>query len=292
MTLGRGFLVVGAAADLSRLDCVIVVDPPEPSPSEPSPSPRVYKREWSPSYWRGSLDEVVGAARAALDEIKRQRPGEMFEENISLDFDDASTQDFGSLDGLQEAVSTVDIADVTGLRIGFPVDVNTSVQIWASSFGLSVKAEGSEAFASGMVATLKSRLAGGAEAGDQAARIPLRFIDWFLLGLIPVAFFGSQFFLYSTSEHDDKLWFLFMGIAAAMIPAFIAGGVFFDGMENRLPPSFVLVAEGEQFPDEGEERTGPVWRAKAWFEKHPVVALMLVLIVGALLGRAAELLKF
>jgi hypothetical protein len=272
---------------LSRLDCVIVVDPPEPSPS-----PRVYKRGWSPSYWRGSLDEVVGAARAALDEIKRQRPDEMFEENVSLDFDDASTQDFGSLDGLQEAVSTVDIADVTGLRIGFPVDVNTSVQIRAGSFALSVKAEGSEAFASGMVATLKSRLAGGAEAGDQAAQIPLRFIDWFLLSLIPVTFVGSQILLYAISKYDDTVWFLFMGSFVAFIPALIAGTVISEGRDKRKPPAFVLVAEGEQFPDEGEKRTGPVWRAKEWFERHPAVALLSVLVIGALLGRAAELLKF
>lgn len=216
----------------------------------------------------------------------------MFEENVSLDFDDASTQDFGSLDGLQEAVSTVDIADVTGLRIGFPVDVNTSVQIRAGSFALSVKAEGSEAFASGMVATLKSRLAGGAEAGDQAAQIPLRFIDWFLLSLIPVTFVGSQILLYAISKYDDTVWFLFMGSFVAFIPALIAGTVISEGRDKRKPPAFVLVAEGEQFPDEGEKRTGPVWRAKEWFERHPAVALLSVLVIGALLGRAAELLKF
>jgi len=266
---------------------VIVVDP-----LEPSPSPRVYKREWSPSYWRGSLDEIVGAARAALDEIERQHPDEMLDENVSLNFDDESTQDFGSLDGLKGAASTVGITNVAGLWIGFTVDVNTSARITAGSSGLSVSAEGSEAFASGMVATLKSRLAGGAEAGDQAARIPLRFIDWLLLALIPVAFVGSQIFLYADSKYDDTLGFLFMGIFVTFIPASISFWVISEGQDKRKPPPFVLVPEGEQFPDEGERRTGPVWRAKAWFDKHPAVALMLVLVVGALLGRAAELLKF
>lgn len=266
---------------------MIVVDPPEPSPS-----PRVYKREWSPSYWRGSLDEIVGAARAALDEIKRQHPDEMFEENVSLDFDDESTQDFGSLDGLQEAVSAIDITDVTGLWIGFPVDVNTSVRIRAGSSGLGVSAEGSEAFASGMVATLKSRLAGGAEAGDQAAQIPLRFIERFFLALVPVTFIGSQIFFYASSKHDEPAWFLFFGFFISLIPALIGFGLIADSHDDRLPPRFVLVSEGEQFPDEGEKRTGPIWKAKAWFEKHPAVSLTLVLVVGALLGRAAELLKF
>jgi hypothetical protein len=272
-----------------RSEAMIVLDPPEPSPSR-----RVYDRSWSPSYWRGSLDEIMGAARAALEEIKRQHPNDQIAESVHLDFVDDSEQNLGSLDGLQDALPTIDIAEVKGFWIGFSVlgDETASATIKKSVGELGVSAKGSEAFASGMVATIKSRLVGGAEAGEQAASVPLRLIDWLLLALIPAVFIGVQIFCYQQFTQNDIFGFILLGTVVAFIPAMIAGFVIPEGKENKLPPRFALVPEGEQFPDEGEARTGPVWTAKAWFEKHPAVALLLVLVIGALLGRAADMIEF
>lgn len=261
---------------------MIVVDPPEPSPS-----PRVYERGWSPTYWRGSLDEIVGAAQAALEEIKRQHPDEeAIGESVHLDFADKSKQDLGSLAGLRDALPNIDIKEVQGFWISFTVlgKVTASVRIKASESQIDVNASGSEAFAAGMVATLKSRLAGGAEAGEQAASVPMRVVDWVLLGLIPVAFIGAQVFCYAQFSHDDPVWFLFLGLVAALIPGMIAGFVVPDALESRRPPGFVVVPEGKQFRDEGEAGEGPVWRAKAWFDRHPLVKFVLTLIIGGLIG--------
>jgi hypothetical protein len=238
------------------------------------------------------LDEIVSAARAMLDEFKRQHPDEAGEV-VNLDFADESQQDLGSLDNLENALPTIELGEVAGLWIGVSTGLaEFAARIVVGPHGLCANAEGSEAFASGMVAILKSRLAGGAEAGEQAAAVPLRFIDWLLLALIPASFIGSQVLLYSQFGHDDTLWFLFMGLLIAMPAALIFGFVFTDGQDKRSPPRFVLVPEGEQFSDEGELRTGPVWTAKAWFERHPLVAVATLLAVGALLGRAADLIKF
>lgn len=266
----------------------IVIDPPEPSPS-----PRVYDRGWHPSYWRGSLDEILGAARAALDEIKRQHSEELIFENVHLDFADESMQDLGSLKGLEDVISTVKISEVMGLGIHISAQGNAiaSVRIAASSLGLNVSAKGTETFASGMVATVKSRLAGGAEAGEHAARVPLRFIDWFLLALIPAALVGV-FVFYTSLKYHDLIGFFLLGVIVPLVPAWLAYFVIDSGQDKRSPPRFALVPEGQQFPDEGDEKTGPIWTAKAWFEEHPAVALMSVLVIGALLGRVADLIKF
>jgi hypothetical protein len=213
------------------------------------------------------------------------------EEGGKVEFIDGSEQAFDSLAALR-ALTTADPGEIEEISIRLRVK-ESSVWITGNrSRGLSVSADGTQAFASGMVATLKSRLAGGAEAGEQATVVPLRLVDWLLLALIPVLFIGAQVFLYAHFSHDDPVGFALMGLIFAFIPGLIASFSIPEGKEGRRPPPFVLVREGEQFPDEGEPRTGPVWRAKAWFEKHPAVALLSVLVIGAMLGRAAELIKF
>jgi hypothetical protein len=274
------------AADFFTLGFMsVVIDPPEPSPS-----PRVYKRGWSPRYWRGSLDEILGAARAAHDEIKRQHPRKEIYERVSLRYGDGSTQDLGSLDALQAAIPAIDIGDVTGLSISTGVfdDTAASIGIASMSYGLDIEARGSEAFAAGMVATVKSRLTGGAEAGERAARVSLRLIDWLCLALVPAAVVAALVFNASL-DHPPWLGFLLLVLTAG--PALLAFSVIESGREKREPAGFVLVHEGEQFADAGDARTGPIWTLKAWFEKHPAVALLSVLVIGALLGRAADLIK-
>lgn len=257
----------------------------------------MYSREWSPPFWRGSLDEAVAAGRAALDELGRQNPEGEIRQSVSLGYADGSTQEFGFVDTLQESASTIDPGEVTAVSIHVEATAwgkpTASAQIEAKAKdGLSVKAEGTETFASGMVATLKSRLGGGADAGEQAAEVPLRFIDWLFFALIPVAFVGMLVFEDQQFEYQDTASAIAFALFVSLIPTIIALAVFGLGQISRSPLRFVLVAEGEQFPDEGERRTGPIWRAKAWFEKHPLVAVVTLLVIGALLGRAAELLKF
>lgn len=260
--------------------------------------PRVYERDWQASPWRGSLEELVSAAQAAVDEMIRQA-GELTEQELamgavlehgSIDFADGSKQAFDSLSKLMELTS-IDPSEFE--EISIILRVRTSkVSLRGGFGGLSVSAEGSEAFAAGIVATLKSRLAGGAEAGRQAAVVPLRLIDWFLLALAPIVFVGVQIYLYGYFDSDDAVGNAFMGFLIAGVPAAVASFVIPDGKDKRRPSPFALVREGAQFPDEDERQTGPVWRAKAWFDKHPALALVLVLLIGALLGRAADLIQF
>ena len=77
-----------------------------------------------------------------------------------MKFADESQQDLGSLDGL-EMPSTIEISEVAGLWIGVSTgSAEFAARIVVGSTQSQANAEGSEAFASGMVAILKSRLGG------------------------------------------------------------------------------------------------------------------------------------
>jgi hypothetical protein len=269
----------------------IAADPPE----QDSPT-RVYSRGWSPQFWRGSLNEVIAAGRAVLDELARQNPEGVIEQNVSLSYADGSTQDFGIVDALRGAAPAIDPGEVTGLSIsveekawGRPTalaEIDANAQV-----GIRVKAEGTEPFASGMVATLKSRLSGGADAGERAAKQPMRFVEVLLLAMIPLAFVCALIFEDQQFAYQDTPSAIVLAVLAAFIPAVLAFGAFTLRELDRKPIRFILVPEGEQFPDEGERKTGPVWRAKAWFEKHPLIAIATLLVIGALLGRVADLIE-
>jgi len=255
---------------------MIVLDPPERGP-------RVYKREWKASAWRGSLDEIVGAVQAAVDEIHRQGTQHVGETSI-LEYKDGSSETINSLDALREAVENVDPAEVKNLTVRLAGGTPSVLLRGTADKGLSVTAEGSEAFAAGMVATLKSRLAGGAEAGGMMVLVPIRPFEWFLLALSPVLFVAALVFFFVDFKEDDIVFFLLMAGLAGGMPLFFAFGLIADNYRNSDPIRFVLVPEGDQFPDEGEAKDGPVWRTKAWFDRHPLVKFVLTLLVGGLIG--------
>lgn len=195
---------------------------------------------------------------------------------------------------MQEAAPSIAPTEISGLSIRVEVKdrgvATASAEISASvGSGLRVKAKGTETFASGMVATLKSRLAGGSEAGEKASDVPFRPID--IIVLVLVALGPAAVFLWRLDSEDLTKALSYGAVALILVlgvAVFVVGGY---QSENK-PPPFVLVPEGEQFPDEGEDRTGPVWSAKAWFDRHPALRFSSVLVTGVVLGRAAELIKF
>ncbi len=255
---------------------MIVLDPPERGP-------RVYKREWKVSAWRGSLDEIVGAVQAARDEIHRQGIQHVSENSI-LEYQDGSSETINSLDALRGVAENSDPAEMKNLSIRLAGGTPSVLLRGTSNRGLSVTAEGSEAFAVGMVAILKSRLAGGAEAGEMMVLVPIRFFEWCLLALSPVLFVATLAFLFVHSKEDDVVFFLLLAGLAGGAPLLVGFGLIADNYRNSDPVRFVLVPEGDQFPDEGEAREGPVWRTKAWFDRHPLVKFVLTLLVGGLVG--------
>ncbi|HEX3734852.1 MAG TPA: hypothetical protein VHU86_06815 [Solirubrobacterales bacterium] len=77
---------------------------------------------------------------------------------------------------------------------------------------------------------------------------------------------------------------LFLPIFIALILETVIGGWLVIRREGRKPARFVLVAEGQQFADEGDEKGGPIWRAQRWFDRHPFVKWAGTLLLGALVG--------
>jgi hypothetical protein len=269
-------LAAEAASPFSRLDGMIVLDPPERGP-------RVYKREWKTSAWRGSLDEVVSAVQAALDELHRHGIQNLSETSV-VDYKDGSSETINSLDAFREMVENAEPAEVKNLSVRLAGGTPSVLLRGTADRGLSVTAEGSEAFAAGMVATLKSRLAGGAEAGEMMVLVPIRSFEWFLLALSPVLFVAALIFFFVHFKENDIAFFLLMAGLLGGVPLLIGFGLIADNVRGSNPVRFVLVQEGDQFPDQGETRDGPVWKTKAWFDRHPLVKFVLTLLVGGLIG--------
>jgi hypothetical protein len=263
--------------------------------SEQSVSPpRVYDRDWRARHWRGSLDEIVSAAKAASEEVSRQESDAAMWDSVGVDFSDSSTQRFDSLSAFEQSLGQIHPAEVASLRISIssrPLGGGASCSINGGGHGLRASAEGSEAFASGVVATLKSRLAGGAEAGERNKRVPLRPLDWLICAAGVVATLGVALGV-ALVVNDEQLS-TSAGVVAAYVPGFGTWWLFDRSRKNlKRPRPFELVAEGQQFPGDEKRETGPIWTMKSWFEGHPAISVVTLLVAGALLGRAAELIKF
>jgi hypothetical protein len=252
---------------------------------------RVYSRSWAPGYWRGSVDQLVGAARAVETEIGRQRPGTAQQDSGLISYLDGSEQKFESLTDFEAGMANTDLKEIEGFRITVASEdePKASARIsGARNSGLTVATEGSEAFAAGMVATLKSRLAGGADAGDRAAQLPIQPIEC-IVPLIPVALaVGLYFYFNSQWTYLGTFSVMFLPVFLLFVAWIAIGGWIAFRREARKPSPLVLVAEGEQFADEGEEKDGPIWRAKGWFDRHPAIRWGGTLIIGAILGAMAS----
>jgi hypothetical protein len=266
------------------------VDASEKSEALVSP-PRVYKRSWEPHYWRGSVDQAVSAARAAEAEIRRQRPNAEQQQHVSVSYRDGSGQGFESLSAFEMALASISPKEVEGfsITVGADNEPNASVRISGRQpAGLTVTTEGSEAFAAGILATLKSRLAGGAEAGDRAARLPIQPVE-IIVPLVPLGLaVGLYFYLDGQFTYTDTVGVLLLPIFLLLMAWTGIGGWIGFRREGRKPPPLVLVEEGEQFADEGEPGNGPIWRAQRWFDRHPAIRWGGTLLLGALLGALAS----
>lgn len=256
---------------------LVVFDPPE----EP---PRVYKREWPASRWRGSMNEILAAAQAAHDEISRLGATGIIE-SVKLEFANKSEQLYGSLSAWERAASKIDPAEVR--TVEFSVDaVDSAVKLRGDpEVGLTVFASGTESFANGLIATLKSRLSGGAEAGEAiAAAVPLPLASRIFYCLAPVSAFAIVLFFY-LEFGDIDVGSILVALLAGSGCLALASSISSDVGERNMPPRFVLVREGDQFPaDDAGARSGPVWRSRAWFDQHPLLKLLGTLLAGGLVG--------
>jgi hypothetical protein len=107
--------------------------------------------------------------------------------------------------------------------------------------------------------------------------------------LIPVALaVGLYFYLNSRWTYTDTFSVMFLPVFLLFVAWVVIGGWIAFRREARKPSPLVLVAEGEQFADEGEEKDGPIWRAKEWFDRHPAIRWGGTLIIGAILGALAS----
>jgi hypothetical protein len=252
----------------------------------PSESPRTWTRTWEAKQWRGSREELIATAQAALDEMAARGEKNVYE-LVVVHFADDSGQEFRSVQAWRDRSPELAPEEIVGLHISLDGDA-TRVGLEADrDKGLKVTAEGSEAFAIGIAATLKSRLSGGADAGAQvAAEMPLPRSFRIASGVLAIiaAALAISVYLLLGKLVPSLLVGLFVWVIGLM-------GAAVDGvraMERNQPPGFVLVAEGDQFPDEAEDRGGPIWTAKAWFDRHPAIRWGGTLILGAILGALAS----
>jgi hypothetical protein len=214
-------------------------------------------------------------------------------QKIELTYADDSEQTFENLESLRDSLPGIKPAEVVDVLMSLGVPKALTIEGRRSS-GFRVAAAGTEAFAAGVVATLKSRLSGGYDAARQAsaAATRLRLVDWLLLSSIPLLPAGAVFYYLSYIKYSDAMGAILVGVLGLLPAIVISIPIVFMGLEKRTPPPFALVPEGKQFLDEGERRTGPIWRAKAWFERHPLLGFLAALLTGAVLGRAADLIQF
>ena len=258
----------------------------EPTPEEgleaASTSTRVYVREWEAPQWRGSLQELVSAARDAREELAQRDSGAAVAQNLTLNYSDGSSQTFTSIEELESSPSPIDIASVVGFAFSFGED-NPGFSIWGTEWGLRVKAYGSEAFAEGIVGSLKNRLKGGVDAAAQAVSVRPSRSEWGALALGSLAAITLLTVNIIIGDRGDLLGWL--GI---LLPPVLLGGsiplgwaLFYEEFIREEPRGITLVPEGQQFPS---TPSGPSWVIKEWFDGHPAAKWLVSLLVGFAVG--------
>jgi hypothetical protein len=253
-----------------------VIDPPEREP-------RRYQREWGAERWRGTLDEIIEAVEAALEEVKKQGPAEP-RPSATFVYKDGSSETVNGLGVLKEAASQADPSEVKDLSV--KLDGPPSFELTGTpGGGLAVSAEGTHAFAVGMVGMLSFHLARGEEAGKATAEPSVRPIEWFFIALAPFFFVGA--FLaaalhFGVDSVEDGIAFSVMSLAVGAIPILILVGIMMEHAFQPGPPRFVLVREGEQ--EQTPTRRGPIWATRAWFKSHPALAFLVTIVISGLVG--------
>lgn len=253
-----------------------VVDPPEREP-------RRYQREWWAETWRGTLDEIIAAVEAALEEVKKQGSAEP-RPSATFVYKDGSRETVNGLDALKEVATQVNPSEVENLSV--KLDGPPSFELAGTPRGgLRVSAEGTHAFAVGMVGMLSFHLAQGEEAGKATAEPSVRPIEWFFIALAPIFFVG--FFLalalnFGVDGVEDGIAFTVLSLGVSAIPILVMAGIAMEHAFKSGPPRFVLVREGEQ--EQAPTRKGPIWTTKAWFKSHPALAFLATAVVSGLVG--------
>lgn len=261
-----------------------VVDPPEREP-------RRYQREWQAEAWRGTLDEIIEAVEAALDEVKKQGPAEP-RPSATFVYKDGSRETTNGLDALKEVATQADPSEVENLTV--ELDGPHSFELAGTPRGgLRVSAEGTHAFAVGMVGMLSFHLAQGEEAGKATAEPSVRPVEWFFIALAPLFFIGA--FLaaslnFGLESVEDGIAFTVIALAVSAVPLLITAAIATEHAFKSGPPRFVLVREGEQ--EQAPTRKGPIWTVIAWFKSHPVLAFLATAVgsgvVGAVIGKGLD----
>lgn len=233
----------------------------------------------------------MSAVQAALEELKphisyEPRPKTTFE------FRDESHQVVHGIDALRQTAEASDPSEIKNLSV--ELDGPPSFTISGSaSHGLTVKAEGSHGFAVGLVGMLAFRFAGGKEAAESMAPASVRPVEKFLYALAPVLLVAMYAFSYFVLfNYHDAVTLIGDGVLAVLVgllPVIIAIGMGEVYLLRVGPPRFVLVKEGEQYPDDSEGRSGPIWTVRDWFKAHPAIAWVvntaMAGVIGAMIGK-------
>jgi len=253
-----------------------VVDPPEREP-------RLYQRGWEAEAWRGTLDEITEAVAAALDEVEKQgsagpRPTATFV------YGDGSRETVNGLEALKEAAAQADPGEVKRLSVKLDGPPSFGL-VGTPREGLAVTAEGTHAFAVGMVGMLRFHLAQGEEAGKAMAEPSVRPIEWFFIALAPLFFIGA--FLAATlslgvDSVEDGVAFTVMSLGIGAIPILIYEWIAMEQAFQSGPPRFVLVRDGEQ--EQPPPHRGPIWATRTWFKSHPALAFFATAVVSGFVG--------
>jgi hypothetical protein len=256
----------------------------------PSKGPRLWTRSWEAGRWRGSSGDLIAAADAAREEIVTLGLEIGMIESVEVGYADESDQAFGSLAAWSGDPSLGAPGEIRSVRVVLDGDTAKVKMEGGPKKGLVVVAEGSETFANGIRATMKSRLSGGADAAAEAVKaVPVSRSQRIavVVALVVSVALGVGFYYYESPEVRWATPGILVGVllfSALLIPIYGFGS---EEREKRFPPRFVLVPEGEQFADEPEEDDGPIWKAKRWLDRHPFLKWAGTLALGALAGALA-----
>lgn len=228
---------------------------------------------------------------AARDEVRALASDDGTVQSVDIGYTDDSDQRFANLEAWRDDPSLEAPDDIKSICIVLNGTAKVTVTGDAEQ-GLEIVAEGSETFANGVRATMKARLSGGADAGTKAAaEVPLP--RWLTIALLIAVFPAVALGLYvhSIETYDPSslqpLLIAVLGFAICGAPIL---GIAATKREERLPPRFQLVEEGDQFPTEKEDRSGPAWSVKGWLERHFVIGIFLNWLGAGVVGAIIALL--
>lgn len=259
--------------------------------TDPLPFPDPEAMVWKENLWRGTLPEFIETLSAFRD-----IGGRAEKETLSIRFADQSRRSFDSLSSFEAEMEGLNPASIVGFlfhvteagsgrrgcfgneEVGFSLNV---VGTWSRS---------SEA--------LKKHLDQGHDRAwntrftTNPNAMPIT-IAWGLSLLLAAAFAG-----FGIARGQSQLVILGLALLGAGVGGLCTRA--YEAITDQSPPgdrpadpyerAFSLTSLPEPGA-QGTPRIGPVWGAKEWFERHPVVSLASILVAGALVERLISLIR-